>query len=80
MGGDAMHARVGLTFEELRPPSFRVRREDGRLFVHYHSTRQGLGPMVVGLLEGLILRFGGTAEVRVLDVDGEEVFEIVRTP
>lgn len=75
---DAMHARVGLTYRELRPPSFKIERQDGRLLVHYHSNREGLGPMVVGLLEGLIARFGEAAEVRVLEIYGEEVFEIVR--
>lgn len=58
-GLDAMHARLALSFPELRPPSFRcVETSPGQLTLHYHSERQGLQPFVAGLLEGLGLRFG----------------------
>lgn len=76
---DALHARVSMTYPELRPPSFRLEtRPDGVLLLHYHSSRAGLAPMVVGLVEGLAERFGTTAEVRRLDPDGadHERFEI----
>lgn len=51
---DAMHARVGLSFPELRPPSFRCTdvTEDSLTF-HYYSDRDGLTDLVVGLIEGL---------------------------
>lgn len=51
---DSLHARVGMSFPELRPPSFRCTDiADGSVTLHYYSTREGLGPMVVGLLHGL---------------------------
>lgn len=61
---DNMHTRVGLSFPELQPPSF-VARELGpdRYALEYHSTRDGLAPMVVGLLKGLARSFGESVEV-----------------
>jgi hypothetical protein len=55
---DTLHARVGRSFPQLRPPSFRVDAIDaGTLRLHYLSTRAGLCPMVFGLLRGLGKRF-----------------------
>jgi hypothetical protein len=51
---DAMHARVALSIPELNLPTFDVvDLDDGRTEVVYRSSREGLGPMVVGLLKGL---------------------------
>lgn len=51
---DAMHVRVATEMPELRPPSFVVTEIDDHLLrVDYRSHRDGLAPMVVGLLEGL---------------------------
>jgi hypothetical protein len=56
---DCMHARVGLSFPELRPPSFACEAlPDGSLRLRYTSTRPGLAPLVVGLLRGLGKMFG----------------------
>lgn len=65
---DAMHARVALTLPELTPPSFECTdvTEHG-LRLHYRSARQGLEPMVVGLLRGLGRRFG--VEIAVAHVE-----------
>lgn len=61
---DALHARVGLTMPNLRPPSFAIDQpSDDTYVVRYFSERAGLAPMVVGLLEGVGERFG--YEVRV---------------
>lgn len=60
---DALHARVGLTMPDLRPPSFEVEPAGDNFVVRYFSEREGLAPMVVGLLEGVGERFG--YEVRV---------------
>lgn len=55
---DNMHARVGLSYPELQPPSFQCTDiTDSTLRLHYYSDRAGLTPMVVGLLEGLAQRF-----------------------
>lgn len=51
---DAMHARISLSMPELRPPSFVCRRtDDTTLILEYWSERDGLAPMVTGLLKGL---------------------------
>lgn len=55
---DNLHTRVGQNFKQLRPPSFRFDEEEGGwLRMHYESDRQGLCPMVVGLLRGLAQTF-----------------------
>jgi hypothetical protein len=60
---DAMHAGIGLSLPELRPPSFRVEERAGDTILHYFSERDGLAPMVVGLVEGLAAMHGTTATV-----------------
>lgn len=55
---DRMHARVALSFPDLRPPSFRCTDVSERsLSLHYHSPREGLAPMVIGLVRGLGIMF-----------------------
>jgi hypothetical protein len=55
---DTLHARAGLAFPQLQPPSFRCRHADAHtLDLEYRSRRRGLAPMVVGLLHGLGRRF-----------------------
>ena len=55
---DNLHARVGLIFPQLKPPSFQCADiQEDSLHLHYHSTRPGLAPMVKGLLKGLGERF-----------------------
>lgn len=51
---DNLHTHVGLSFPQLRTPSFwctDMTADSVRL--HYRSTREGLAPMVVGLVTGL---------------------------
>ena len=56
---DQLHSRVKLTFPNLIPPRFTVTDEsEGRLVLHYFSEREGLAPLVIGLLQGLGSRFG----------------------
>ena len=51
---NAMHARLALTMTGIQPPSLLCEELDKeRLLVRYWSPRQGLAPMVPGLLEGL---------------------------
>lgn len=54
-----MHARMGAMMPHLVPPRFVVTKTAGsaNLRVEYHSKRPGLGPMVLGLLEGLAEKF-----------------------
>lgn len=61
---DMLHSRVARSFPDLVPPSFRFSAENQHtLRMHYISTRQGLCPMIPGLLRGLSLRFNTPIEV-----------------
>lgn len=64
-GLDRMHQAVILAMPKADVPSFELIGQcKGELLVNYLSNRQGLEPFVVGLLHGLIARFGhrGTVE------------------
>lgn len=51
---DAIHASFAAGMPELVPPRFSVSEEPGdTLRILYHSERDGLAPMVLGMLEGL---------------------------
>jgi len=51
---DAMHARIAFTMPQLRPPSFRCEEMSAtRFLLRYRTHRDGLVPMVEGLLDGL---------------------------
>lgn len=55
---DAMHVRLQAAMPGLIMPRFQsTQQEDGSLLVDYGSEREGLEPMVVGLLEGVGERF-----------------------
>ncbi|MBW4616952.1 MAG: heme NO-binding domain-containing protein [Desmonostoc vinosum HA7617-LM4] len=55
---DNLHARVGISFPQLQPPSFECSdMEENSLNLHYRSTRNGLTPMIVGLVKGLGKKF-----------------------
>ncbi len=61
---DHLHARVGLSFPELRPPQFRVIPEGpDQIRLQYFSERAGLAPFVIGLVEGLGQRFHESIQV-----------------
>ena len=67
---DQMHTRVKLSFPNLRPPSFAVTDESASgLTLHYYSEREGLAPLVTGLLRGLGERFGLALEITRRRVD-----------
>jgi len=80
-----MHARVETIFPHLRPPTIRVEDvSDTEYRIHYASEREGLAPMVIGLVKGLAKRFGQSVEVvQVLfkaDAQGEDVFTVRHLP
>lgn len=61
---DNLHARVGVSFPQLKPPSFDCQEvDDHALTLEYRSEREGLAPMVVGLVKGLGTRFDTVVEV-----------------
>lgn len=78
---DGMHAKVAMTTPGLQLPSFELERiNDSTLHLHYHSEREGLAPMVIGLLEGLCEFYEEKNDITHLeelsnDVD-HEIFEI----
>jgi hypothetical protein len=61
---DNMHARVGVSFPKLQPPSFDCNEtSEAELSLEYRSDREGLAPMVVGLVKGLGDRFDTEVDV-----------------
>jgi hypothetical protein len=67
---DSLHTRVGLIFPDLRPPEFRTSEQpDGSVRLEYCSTRQGLTPMIVGLLKGLAKRFNEPVSIAQVECD-----------
>lgn len=61
---DELHSRIGIQFPELKPPEFDAdQTDDSTIELHYQSSREGLAPMVVGLLEGLGERFQQPVQV-----------------
>lgn len=54
------HNRVFLTYPELIAPEFKVYEENGTILVEYHSKRDGLAPMMEGMLIGILKCFRQT--------------------
>lgn len=53
-GLDQMHAKIKFSLPELEPPSFRVTdMVEGSFRLHYYSSREGLAPLVVGMMRGV---------------------------
>lgn len=62
---DQMHARISLIFPNYKPPSFKVDElGEGKLRLHYNSQRDGLGPVVEGMMVGLGDRFGLDVQIK----------------
>ena len=80
--GNDLHGRVAMTMPDLHPPEFATEEvAPSHFHVHYKSHRQGLSPMVLGLLEGLAARYQAEATVAhkhtVSDSPCHEVFEVI---
>ena len=55
---DEMHARIKMSLPELDPPTFEVSDTSETGFqLHYYSEREGLAPLVKGILKGLAKNF-----------------------
>jgi len=64
---DRLHVKVKESYPDLQPQSFRFEElgaDTGLL--HYHSHREGLAPMVIGLLRGLATRYGTPVDIAVV--------------
>jgi hypothetical protein len=69
---DMLHARVGLSFPQLQPPSFRcVDLNERNMEVRYYSHRAGLAPLVTGLLKGLAKSYETPVDVSLVTPRGE---------
>ena len=69
---DNLHARVGLSFPKLQPPSFQCSdQSEQSIHLHYRSQRDGLAPMVKGLIHGLGKRFQTEVDVEQVGNKGE---------
>ena len=76
-----MHQRVKIAMQDLRPPSFELETTgEDEYRLHYFSEREGLAPMVVGLLHGLAAQHQVAVEVQHVEsknaAGGHDVFAI----
>jgi len=63
-GMNHMHARIETTMRGVRTPNFDLKDlSEHDIELTYESEREGLAPMVEGLLTGLAKRFGQTVDV-----------------
>lgn len=70
-----LHVRVGHMMPGLVPPAFEVTNAaDRSLTLIYRSKRQGLSPMIIGLIKGLGKRFETPCEVQLLSGSDENGF------
>lgn len=80
-GLDEMHERIQMTMPHLNPPSFEFEEmPDGNHRLRYISSREGLAPMVAGLLQGMADECGVAIEVALSESRSEgaehDVFNI----
>jgi hypothetical protein len=73
-----LHTRVGEAFVDLKPPSFWCDEVTASsLVLHYASDREGLGPMVIGLVRGLGHMLGVETSVAATAAEPGEPIEFV---
>ncbi len=62
-----MHARIAVTMPDIRPPHFTIKDvSDTELHLTYESDREGLAPMVEGLILGLAKRFDQKISIKLI--------------
>jgi hypothetical protein len=75
-----MHGHMGAMMPDLHPPRFIVEdRGPDNLTLHYHSNREGLAPVVAGILEGLAEKFKEKIQITHISKEhrsGHDEFEI----
>ena len=76
-----MHERIQMSLPHLRPPSFEFEMSEGNVHqLHYYSEREGLQPMVIGLVKGLALKCGENVQIRIvqsrLNGADHDIFEL----
>lgn len=74
MNLDNLHARVGLLYPQLQPPSFQCAEvTEYGMVLHYHSHRAGMAALVVGLLQGLGKMFAVELKIEHIAKRGEAI-------
>jgi len=59
-----LHERIGSIFPNLRPPRYEFENVTATsLDLHYISTREGLAPMMIGLIKGLAKKSSTTVSI-----------------
>ena len=48
---DSLHTHLSYTFIEMQAPSFQCTKTDEGLELHYYSKREGLYPIVIGIVQ-----------------------------
>lgn len=65
-GLDEMHERILISMPHLKPPSFEIEHvNEANYRLHYYSERDGLAPMVIGLLHGLAAETNDRIDIKV---------------
>jgi len=81
---DDLHIRVGHTFINQNPPSFICKEiNDHTLLLEYHSSRERLSPLIIGMLQGLGAFFNNRVEIKHLikrEEKGHDEFSIKYFP
>jgi len=72
---DEMHSRVNTAMPDGRMPEFTLLAEEGRHVLEYRSDREGLAPMVVGILSGLAEQFGESWSIEHVGLREEHGFD-----
>lgn len=78
---DAIHSQVAAGMPGLKTPTIEVEDVDDEVFlVHYHSPREGLAMMLVGVFEGIGEMFDSELDIehreRTADGADHDVFEV----
>ena len=75
-----LHGRMGMTMPDLAPPRFSFTEISADTYhLEYQSKRDGLVPMVTGLLQGLASKYQVKAEISFLadtENTGKKIFQI----
>ena len=80
---DHIHDRMSSTFHGYDPPSFYLEHKGpGTYLLNYRSSRKGLTPFVIGLLQGLAIHFENLIDITIeqerLSTTGQHsVFQII---
>lgn len=61
------HSRVMLLYSDITPPEFFVEKKEGKMILHYYSTRPGLTDFMLGLIHGLAEFYSTDIKVALLE-------------